>query len=96
MKQPTKLIKMKKPTDMEVRVLNFFDVADYISEQENYHRTWTNDLLYELEANNDSAFYVQVDTDPDINSDIVHKFYCGLVKHFDVKDQDGIMLWFSW
>lgn len=94
-----------EPPQSEMRkVFDFFKTARYIARQEGYdqreyeHRDWVNEVLGHLEFPSNDSF---IELTPGISTFSTtpqesKEYFTGLVNHFDIGDNETILLEISW
>lgn len=93
-----------KPEDIEpMRILCFFKVAKYIATQEGYSDDrWCRDVLANMNFPGNDCYitwYISTDRYGDGDSESVktlRQFDAGLMKYFDLQEDDKILLRISW
>ena len=95
-----------KPADKNARILDFFKVAEYIAAHEGYSYdradidNWHRKVLAELDFPGNDCYidwFAPFEDEEEFEPDKpIWQFHLGLVKYFDVKENDKILLSISW
>jgi hypothetical protein len=89
-----------KPEDQTVRVLDFFRVAKYIAAHDGYPYendavdNWYRNVLREIEFPGNDCYIAWWVDDP--YTTVIEQFNAGLMRYFDVKPGEKILLNISW